>query len=274
MQILIQHNGVQQGPYSPETARSLLEEGLLLPSDPARYEDTAEWMPLEALLGIEDCTESGPRTSRLAVWSVFLGIVGIFILGISSIAAIICGHLSRRKIRKSGGSLAGKGIALAGLILGYPGLILTGAEFFAGNPAITKAKRTTAMATAVAIESAVNNFYTEYGAMPSETLITETTKEVSLVKTLRGADPARNPRNIRFLSVKESKQHKNGLDPVTFKIFDPWGRGYQVILDTRYTEEVTVTRGGITETLKGRRATAFSPGEDGVAGTPDDVTTW
>ncbi len=176
MQILIQHNGVQQGPYSPEKVRSLLEEGLLLPSDPARYEDAAEWTPLETLLGIEDGTEPGPRTSKLAVWSLTLGIFGIITLGISSIAAIICGHLSRRKIRKSGGSLAGKGIAMAGLILGYLGLILpilTAAGFFAGNPAITKAKRTTAMATAVAIESAVNNFYTEYGAMPSEIAITE-----------------------------------------------------------------------------------------------------
>lgn len=274
MQILIQHNGVQQGPYSPETVRSLLEEGLLLPSDPARCQDTAEWTPLETLLGVENGMVIKPRTSTLAVWSVFLGIVGIFILGISSIAAIICGHLSRSKIRKSGGSPAGKGIAMAGLILGYLGLILTGAEFFAGNPAITKAKRTTAMATAVAIEAAVNNFYTEYGAMPSETAITETSKDVSLVKTLRGADPARNPRNIRFLSAKESKQDKNGLDPVTFKLFDPWGYGYQIVLDTRYTEEVTVTRGGITETLKGRRAAAFSLGKDGVAGTADDVRTW
>ncbi len=217
---------------------------------------------------------SVPRTSRLAVWSLVLGILGMILLGIPSIAAIICGHLSRGKIRKSGGELAGKGIAKAGLILGYLSLILWPILIAYGNAAITKANRTIAMATAIAIESAVNNFYTEYGAMPSETVITDTSKDVSLVKTLRGADPARNPRNIRFLSVKESKQDKNGLDPVTFKIFDPWGSGYQVVLDTRYTEEVTVTRGGITETLKRRRAAVFSLGKDGVAGTADDVRTW
>ncbi|MGL4399461.1 MAG: DUF4190 domain-containing protein [Luteolibacter sp.] len=278
MQIFVQRDGVEQGPYSPEIVRSLLRAGSLLPLDQARYEDVVEWTPLKTLLGIEHVTEPGPRTSKLAVWSLILGVLGIISLGIASIAAIICGHLSQGKIRKSRGELAGKGIAKAGLILGYLGLILwpilIAAGFAAGNAAITKANRTIAMATAIAIESAVNNFYTEYGAMPSETVITDTSKDVSLVKTLRGADPARNPRNIRFLSVKESKQGKNGLDPVTFKIFDPWDHGYQVFLDTRYTEEVTVTRGGITETLKRRRVAVFSLGKDGVAGTADDVRTW
>jgi len=35
-----------------------------------------------------------------------------------------------------------------------------------------------------------------------------------------------------------------------------------------------VTRGGITETIKGRNAVVFSLGADGIAGTKDDVTTW
>jgi hypothetical protein len=74
--------------------------------------------------------------------------------------------------------------------------------------------------------------------------------------------------------VKEGTYNLNGVDLVTLKIFDPWGHGYQVVLDTRYAEVVTVTRGGITETLKGRRAAVFSVGKDGVAGTADDVITW
>jgi ABC-type thiamin/hydroxymethylpyrimidine transport system permease subunit len=141
-----------------------------------------------------------PRTSALAVWSLVLGILGILGIlgmipfGIPSIAAIICGHLSRRKIRKSGGLLEGKGIAMAGLILGYLGPLLIVAGFVAGNAAITKAKKTTTMATAIAIESAVNNFYMEYGEMPSVIEITDTSKDVSLVKTLRGDDPTRNTR--------------------------------------------------------------------------------
>jgi hypothetical protein len=37
---------------------------------------------------------------------------------------VICGHIARSKIRKSGGALGGKGIAAAGLILGYIALVL------------------------------------------------------------------------------------------------------------------------------------------------------
>ena len=49
--------------------------------------------------------------------------------------------------------------------------VLAGAGFAAGNAAIQKAKKTTALATCTALESAVNNFYTEYGAMPSDTRV-------------------------------------------------------------------------------------------------------
>jgi len=278
MQIFIQHDGVQQGPYSPEVVRSLMLDGSILRSDLARYEADGEWMALETLPGIVDGSTHPPRTSALAVWSLVLGILGILTLGIPSIAAIICGHLSHGKIKRSAGLLTGKGLAIAGLVLGYIGMVLAplliAAGFAAGNAAITRARKTTTMATAVAIESAVNNFYTEYGEMPSGIEITDTSKDASLVKTLRGDDPARNTRKIRFLSVKEGTNHMNGVDPVTLKIFDPWGQGYQVILDTRYTEVITVTRGGITETLKGRRVAVFSVGKDGLAGTADDVITW
>lgn len=278
MQIFIQHDGVQQGPYSPEVVRSLVLDGSILRSDLARYEADGEWMPLETLPGIVDGIVLTPPTSALAVWSLVLGILGILTLGIPSIAAIICGHLSHGKIKRSAGLLTGKGLAIAGLVLGYIGLVLgpllIAAGFAGGNAAIAMARRVTAMATAAAIESAVNNFYTEYGAMPSGIEITDTSKDVSLVKTLRGDDPALNTRKILFLPVTEGKNNRNGLDHGTFKIFDPWGRGYQIILDTRYTEVITVTRGGITETLKGRRVAAFSLGKDGVAGTADDVITW
>jgi Domain of unknown function (DUF4190) len=42
----------------------------------------------------------------------------------TAIPAVICGHIARAKIRKSGGALAGGNIATAGLILGYIGLVI------------------------------------------------------------------------------------------------------------------------------------------------------
>src|ERR1700720_4267988 len=61
-----------------------------------------------------------PRTEALAIVSLVLAIMSWFVcLLFGSIPAIICGHLSRSKIRRSNGALQGMNMALAGLILGY-----------------------------------------------------------------------------------------------------------------------------------------------------------
>jgi hypothetical protein len=54
----------------------------------------------------------------LAVFSFLCG--SIF----TAIPAVICGHVARSRIRKSGGALGGMGIATAGLILGYIGVAI------------------------------------------------------------------------------------------------------------------------------------------------------
>src|SRR5262249_2362400 len=48
-------------------------------------------------------------------WLFFLLHAWLF----TAIPAVICGHVARAKIRRSGGALGGKGIATAGLVLGY-----------------------------------------------------------------------------------------------------------------------------------------------------------
>ncbi|NNC88671.1 MAG: DUF4190 domain-containing protein [Akkermansiaceae bacterium] len=60
-----------------------------------------------------------PQRSAAAVASLLLGILGVVALWLSSIPAIICGHLALSRIRKSGGQLGGRRFAIAGLILGY-----------------------------------------------------------------------------------------------------------------------------------------------------------
>jgi hypothetical protein len=66
-----------------------------------------------------------PRTAPTAIWSLVLAILS-FTCGclFTAIPAVICGHIARSKIRKSGGALSGMGIATAGLILGYIALVL------------------------------------------------------------------------------------------------------------------------------------------------------
>lgn len=66
-----------------------------------------------------------PRTAPAAIWSLVLAILS-FTCGwlFTAIPAVICGHIAWSKIRKSGGTLGGKGIATAGLILGYIALAI------------------------------------------------------------------------------------------------------------------------------------------------------
>jgi Domain of unknown function (DUF4190) len=64
-------------------------------------------------------------TTPIAIWSLVLAVLS-FTCGwlFTAIPAVICGHIAWSKIRKSGGALGGKGIAAAGLLLGYIALVL------------------------------------------------------------------------------------------------------------------------------------------------------
>ena len=69
------------------------------------------------------------RDSSLAVASLVCGLATWFILPvIGAIAAVITGHMAKREIRESGGTIGGDGMAVAGLILGYTqlGLLVLG----------------------------------------------------------------------------------------------------------------------------------------------------
>jgi prepilin-type N-terminal cleavage/methylation domain-containing protein len=129
--------------------------------------------------------------------------------------------------------------------------VLASAGFAAGNAAIQKAKKVTALASATAIESAVNNFFTEYGSMPkegtSDTKV-KTDTDVSLITVLLGLEGSGsgvlNTRAVKFLSVKEGKANKGGLiyntNGTSVKgLYDPWGGGYSVLLDLDFDEKIT-----------------------------------
>lgn len=174
--------------------------------------------------------------------------------------------------------------------------VLAAAGFAAGAAAIQRAKKTTCLATAVAIEAAVNNFITEYGSIPStaaadETVETDKTTGIDLLTVLLGletADPPLNTRAVKWLSVKEGKLNGtkgiNGLiygtDGKSVKgLYDPWGGGYKVRIDSDSDEDDRVTTaptagGGVT---LNRRVAAWSDGADGVSGggeAADDVKNW
>ena len=176
--------------------------------------------------------------------------------------------------------------------------VLAGAGFAAGNAAIQKAKKTTALATCIAIESAVSNFYNEYGSMPTEangdsdgTPVATTDKE--LLNILLGQKDEKslklNPRSIKFLSVKEGKKKlKRGINGLIYDtagesvegLYDPWGGAYYAILDVNYDEKIAAktNKDKVASNLNGRRSAVWSNGADGVnlgdGAIGDDVRTW
>lgn len=65
---------------------------------------------------------AAPKTNGLAIASLVLGIVWIYWIG--SILAVIFGHVALSQIKKSNGTQGGRGMAIAGLVLGYIGLAM------------------------------------------------------------------------------------------------------------------------------------------------------
>lgn len=62
------------------------------------------------------------KTSGMAVASLIFSFFSLLLF--PGILAIVFGHVSRRKIKRSAGKLKGKGVALAGLVLGYLQVLL------------------------------------------------------------------------------------------------------------------------------------------------------
>ncbi len=71
-----------------------------------------------------------PRTNGFAIASLVLGI--LWILGLGSILALIFGLVGRKQIDRSGGRQRGRGLAIAGIVLGTVGIIGTVLLFVLG----------------------------------------------------------------------------------------------------------------------------------------------
>ncbi len=224
----------------------------------------------------------------LARTSLIFGILSIplafvFIFGL---IAIFTGRRARMRLLKSPDMRKGATIAFCGMMLGGLSLVIGVMEFFAfptTNP--NNGRLRTTLATSIAIESAVNNVYSEYGKIPDARVrvTTDSAEGVKLLTILLGLEDKsskqENPRDIKFLAVKEGWNRKGGMifdakGRFPEGLFDPYGNPYTVILDTDIDEQLEFDIAGKPFHLKGRRAAVFSPGRDGKLGTSDDVKTW
>jgi hypothetical protein len=75
------------------------------------------------------------RTSGMAIASLVLGLV--WICGLGSLLAVIFGHVALADIERGRGQVLGRGMAIAGLILGYLGLLLLLLQLLGGLAALS-----------------------------------------------------------------------------------------------------------------------------------------
>jgi hypothetical protein len=54
-----------------------------------------------------------------------IGYLTCYLVGVFGIPAVVCGHLALGRIARSPFPIAGRGMAIAGLILGYLGILIT-----------------------------------------------------------------------------------------------------------------------------------------------------
>ncbi|MES2982586.1 MAG: DUF4190 domain-containing protein [Verrucomicrobiota bacterium] len=177
MEIFISQNNERTGPFTPQEIQTGLASGLYKTSDLIWYKGLDDWKPLSESLHILNSPPTiqphfQPANSGLATASLILGISGFFCL-ITSIPAIICGHIARSNIKESQGRIGGSGMALAGLITGYLGFGIVLIACIAALTAplimsqIKKADQVEAITHAKQIGLALDEFKEEYGSYPN-----------------------------------------------------------------------------------------------------------
>lgn len=126
---------------------------------------------------------SETKTSALAIWSLILGILSVALpcLAIfTAIPGIVCGHLSRARIKNSGGALTGNGLAFAGLVTSYLGVFFVALLMAIAVPNFEKARATAQEYACInnlrQIQAAKNEWALEKGkdggAVPAESDLT------------------------------------------------------------------------------------------------------
>ena len=137
MQIYVHKNNQQLGPFTEAEIKAQLASGAITLQDHVWWQGQANWLPLgQTALGTAGVgvgslpTMPGApvpegvvygttaRTSQLAIWSLVCGCLSLLCSLFASVPAIILGHMGLSEIKKNPG-LQGRGMAMAGMILGY-----------------------------------------------------------------------------------------------------------------------------------------------------------
>src|SRR5262245_29367223 len=149
----------EYGPVSIEQLRQWIAQGRANAQTRVRAENETDWRaladipefaadlaaaaasPPPAPSTIGSLPQTAPnKTSGLAIASLIIGIFGILSCGTLSLVGLILGIVSMVQIRKSNGSLGGKGFAMTGTILSGVSLLMLPILAAMLIPAFAKAK--------------------------------------------------------------------------------------------------------------------------------------
>jgi hypothetical protein len=148
MYTIIGSDGNQYGPITAEQLRQWAQEGRVT-ADTQVQSDGGAWKPLSAypefgqptaavMPGVtattampslpqpSAATGETAKTSGMAITALVLGVTTLLCSLFTALPSIILGFISMGKIKRSGGTLKGRGLALAGVIVSLAILLLQG----------------------------------------------------------------------------------------------------------------------------------------------------
>ena len=128
MSVQIARTGEAIGTYDANAVEALVQSGQILETDYFWTEGMAEWQPVAsrwhssgALAVAQDTAafSGAAKVEPLSIWSLCLGVASWLCFSIlAGLPAVICGHASLKRMRQNS-LVTGKGMAVAGLVLGY-----------------------------------------------------------------------------------------------------------------------------------------------------------
>jgi hypothetical protein len=173
-------NGAQEGPVSTEALRAKIDSGEVAPTDLAWREGLADWMPVSKIpdftrqpveapepqittappapsasfsspapasyqqpAAVPVAVGGQPVSSGMAVGSLICSILSLICCAPLSIVGVILGHIASARAKRDPSRFGGKGMATAGTVIGYIGLIYTAVVvgFFIHVSAMSEEKR-------------------------------------------------------------------------------------------------------------------------------------
>jgi Domain of unknown function (DUF4190) len=209
------------------------------------------------------------RTNGLATTSFVFGLLAFFcVLGpLAGIPAVICGYLAGRRVSKSGGTLGGRGLALAGLILGSIGTLLWTAVGYAlykklreplakAGALVDQVKEGTWVAE---VATRVRSYRTEVGGWPTtQSVGAEELDAASVLAAFQLRESAGQP--IPVERIKDGR------------LVDRWKHPLHIAVDLNGNGHVAIGTGEVED----MRVLVWSDGPDGKNdyGEGDDIRSW